>query len=141
MSIGKFEPRPPGFWEPVKDAYFNGERVLDICAHHGITKGEFDYYRRQAGWPMRNKSPINRERLIGRVLWLVNKHVRAMEQRIGDAGNPADVALLNQLVGSLGRLVRVEASVEEAKTQKARSDDLTDIREKLVRRIEELKRG
>jgi hypothetical protein len=140
MSIGKFEPRPPGFWEPVKEAYFGGERILDVCAHFGITKGEFDYYRRQAGWPMRNKAPVNRERLVGRIYWLMNKHIAAMEREL-DAGNQKDVAVLNQLVGSLSKLMRFEASARgDAKHAKA-AGDLNDIREKLVRRIEELKRG
>jgi hypothetical protein len=140
MSIGKFQPRPPGFWEPVKDAYFGGERILDVCAHFGITKGEFAYFRRQAGWPMRNKAPVNRERLVGRIYWLMNKHIAAMEREM-DAGNQKDVAVLNQLVGSLSRLMRYEANASGTARQKKATDDLIDIREKLVRRIEELKRG
>jgi hypothetical protein len=133
-------PRPPGYWDAVKDDYFGGVKLRDIYRHHECTKGEFDHHRREANWPVRNKSPVNRERMVGRIFWLVNKHIAALEKNI-DAGSHADVAVLNQLVGSLGRLIRFEAgSVKAASKRERGTSDLKDIREKLVRRIEELKR-
>ena len=136
--MGKYTSRPPGFWDAVKIDYDAGEKMTDIYERHGTTKGEFDHHRREAGWELRNKSPVNREKLVGRIFWLINRHVAAMEKKV--AGDPADAALLNQVVGSLGRLIRFEAGSEKADKQR-HTAELEDIREKLVRRIEELKRS
>lgn len=138
--MAKYAARPPGYWDAVKEDYFGGEKLTDIYARHGCTKGEFDHHRRQAGWALRNHAPVNRERLVGRIFWLVNHHIAAMEKNM-NAGSHTDVAVLNQLVGSLGRLIRVEAGSVKASAKRGRTADLQDIREKLVRRIEELKRN
>jgi hypothetical protein len=83
---------------------------------------------------------VNREKLVGRIFWLINNQIAAMEKEIDD-GKQADVALLNQLVGSLGRLIRFESTSPKTTKRQRRTADLKDIREKLVRRIEELKRN
>lgn len=131
--------RSPEFWADVEIDYAGGEKLAEIFARHGLTKGEFDNHRRGAGWPPRNKARVNRDRLVGRIFWLINHHVGAMERKM-EAGGPADIAVLNQLVGALSRLVRFEAGGAKAGAQRERTRDLQDIREKLVRRIEELKR-
>ncbi len=138
--MSKYISRPPGFWDAVEADYLGGEKLTDVYERHGVTKGEFDHHRRQAGWPLRHKAPINREKLVGRIFWLVNHQIAKME-KIMDGGGEMDVAVLNQLVGALGRLMRFEAG--SAKGQKAprQTAELQDIREKLVRRIEELKRN
>ena len=135
----KSKPRPPGFWDGVEMDYFGGEKLTDIYRRHDITKGEFDHHRREANWPLRNKAPVNRERLVGRLFWLINHHIRAIEKNV-DKGIPADPALLNQLVGSLGRLLRFETNTKKSEASRE-TEELSDIREKLVRRIEELKRN
>ena len=44
-------PRPPGYWDAVKDDYFGGVKLRDIYRHHECTKGELDHHRREANWP------------------------------------------------------------------------------------------
>lgn len=132
--------RSPEFWAAVKEDYDGGLTLTAIYRRHGLTKGAFDYHRAHAGWANRNRSPVNRERLVGRIFALINKHLKAMEKKM-DAGSHADVAVLNQLVGSLGRLIRFEAASAKASRVADPTADLEDIREKLVQRIEELKRG
>lgn len=133
--------RPPGFWEAVEKDYFNPAiKLVELLATHELTKGEFDYHRKLAGWPPRNKAPVNREKLVGRIFWLINQHLAAMETNM-NAGSHTDVAVLNQLVGSLGRLIRFETGSRRAHKAANPTTDLENIREKLVQRIEELKRG
>jgi hypothetical protein len=134
-----YTPRPPGYWDAVHVDYSAGEKMGDIYTRHGCTKGEFDHHRQQAGWPMRHRAPVNRERLLARVLWLINRHLAAMEKN-ADPGAPADVAMLSQLMGSLERLSRLAGEMAPAGNRVSREAALKDIREKLVRRIEELKR-
>ncbi len=134
-----YRSRSPEFWDAVEIDYRGGSKLADLFERHGLTKGEFDHHRRTANWPVRNKAPINRDRLVGRIYWLINHHLRAMEKEV-DEGRLADLRLLNQLVGSLGKLLRFETGSASAGTDKERTRDLRDMREKLVRRIEELKR-
>ena len=138
-------PRPPGFWDAVRADYDKGHKIGDICARHGISAGEFAYHRQQGGWPKRNRAPVNRERLVGRIVWLIDQQVRQMEAQMTNSlgtEKPADVdvALLNQLVGSLGRLIRFEGGQPAKGRAPRETNDLQDIRQKLVQRIEELKR-
>lgn len=137
--MGKYMSRPPGFWDAVKTDYDAGEKLIDIYERHGVTKGEFDHHRREAGWELRNRSPVNREKLVGRIFRLINRHLKAMENNM--PGDLADAALLNQLVGSLSKLIRFENGSPKVDKQQRRTAELQDIREKLVRRIEELKRN
>ncbi|MBL8596312.1 MAG: hypothetical protein JNL14_01085 [Devosia sp.] len=127
-------------WEAVDRDYLDGMKIVALCTRHAITKGQFDGHRRRVGLPMRNKAPVKRERLVGRIFWLVNHHIREMEKKT-DAGGEIDVAVLNQLVGALGRLMRFESGSSKAQARRQHAADLLDIREKLVRRIEELKRN
>ena len=136
--MDRYISRPPGFWDAVKTDYDAGEKLIDIQERHGVTKGEFDHHRRQAGWELRNKAQVNREKLVGRIFRLINRHLEAMEKKM--PGDPADAALLNQLVGSLGKLIRFESGAPKADKKHRHTAELQDIREKLVRRIEELKR-
>ncbi len=89
---------------------------------------------------MRNKAPVNRERLVGRLFHLINRQIARMEKSM-DTNNSADVAMLNQLANTLGRLIRFEAGTTRIDRRARHTKDLVGIREKLVRRIEELKRG
>ena len=132
----RYAPRSPEYWADVHMDYMGNEKMVDIYRRHDLTKGEFDYHRRIAGWPMRNKAPVNREKLVGRIFWLINHHIARLETNM-ESTSQADAALLNQLVGSLGRLIRFESGAAAGKKRSSR--DLQDIREKLVRRIEELK--
>ena len=133
--------RSPEFWEEVgKDYNDIGLKMADLLVRHELTKGEFDYHRELAGWPMRNRSPVNRDRLVGRIFSLINRHLAAMEKNM-NPGSQTDVAVLNQLVGSLGRLIRFEAGSAKTGAPETRTTDLEDIREKLVQRIEDLKRS
>jgi hypothetical protein len=129
---------PSPDWEAVKDDYFGGLKLTELCARHACTRQQFEAYRKKAGWPMRNKVPVSREKLVGRILHLMNQHLNAMESNM-KPGNHSDITILNQLASSLGRLIRLEGGAKTGPRSEGR--DLQDIREKLVRRIEELKRN
>ncbi len=126
-------------WDAVGVDYRAGVKLNDIYERHHITKGQFDAHRERAGWPKRNKAAVNRERLAGRILWLVNHQIKAMEKLVNDGGQ-ADVAVLTRLVGALGRLLRFEAGSGKGTKPERETAELKDIRDRLVRRIEELKR-
>ena len=134
------EAAPAPDWEAVGRDYFNGVKMTDIYERHRITKGQFDAHRRRAGWAVRKKAPVNRERLVGRIFWLVNHQIATMEKQV-DEGGQADAAVLNQLVGAIGRLMRFENASGKTAKPARETAELRDIRDKLVRRIEELKRN
>jgi hypothetical protein len=57
------------------------------------------------------------------------------------AGGEKDVALLHQLGATIGKLIRFEAAATPIGKRRRQTKDLVGIREKLVQRIAELKRG
>ena len=121
------EAAPAPDWEAVGRDYFNGVKMTAALM-------------RRAGWAVRNKAPVNRERLVGRIFWLVNHQIATMEKQV-DEGGQADAAVLNQLVGAIGRLMRFENASGKTAKPARETAELRDIRDKLVRRIEELKRN
>jgi len=134
------EERTPEFWEAVKADYLGGTLLADLYKRYGLTKGAFDHFRDRARLPLRNKAPVNRDRLAGRLYWLINHHVATLELA-AEQGQPIDPRLLAQLADALGKLLRFETGSASAGAGKERTRDIRDVREKLVRRIEELKRN
>jgi hypothetical protein len=130
---------PAPDWDAVGIDYRQGVKLADIFERHHITRGQFNAHRERAGWAKRNKAAVNRERLVGRILWLVNHQIKAMETQV-EEGKQADVAVITQLVGALGRLLRFESGSGKAPKPERETAELKDIRDRLVRRIEELKR-
>lgn len=140
MAESRWAERPAGFWNAVEIEYRGGTKLTEIYAHFELTKGEFDTRRDAGGWPRRNYAPVDQQRLIRRLFWLVNKHVIQMERNMV-AGGDKDIAVLNQLVGTVGKLIRFELVTTPIGKRQNRTKSLAGIREKLVARIEELKRG
>jgi hypothetical protein len=139
MTQSRRPERPLAYWHAVGADYQAGMKLTDIYLKHDCTKAEFDRQRQRLGWPLRHAPPINRERMIARLLRLVLRHITQLEQ--GRPGGEKDVALLHQLVATVARLVRTEAVTTPIGQRRRRTASLNGIREKLVARIEELKRG
>ena len=140
MSDNRRPERSDDYWSAVEADYRSGMRLQDMYSKHDCTKAEFDRRRRVKEWPLRNEAPVNRQRLVTRLLRLVNRHVKQLEAKTIPGGEK-DVALLHQLVATIGKLVRYEAAAAPIGKRRRKTKGLVGIREKLVQRIEELKRS
>ena len=138
MTESRRAERPLAYWRAVEADYRAGTKLTDIYLKHDCTKGEFDRQRERMGWPLRHQPPINRERMVARLLRLVLRHIAQLER--GTPGAEKDIALLHQLVATIGKLVRAEAAATPIGKRKRRLASLTGIGDKLVGRIAELKR-
>jgi hypothetical protein len=80
--------------------------------------------------------------IIRRLLRVINHMVKKLEGEMALAstkvGTP-EAAVLGRLVTALGKLIDLEAG-ESRKASESQNRELLDIRDKLVRRIDELKR-
>jgi hypothetical protein len=87
-------------------------------------------------------NPPTRRAILNRLMRLVSHMVRNLESEMKKEGatvGDKETAVLGQLVASMGKLIALET--EEAGIKHAKQNsELLDIRDKLVRRIDELKR-
>lgn len=139
MSTSPRPERPEGFWTEVEAAYRGPTLIKDLLVQFDITPAELKTARENGGWPLRNHAPVNQAKLIRRIFVLVNKQVIHMEKNM--APGDKDIATLNQLVGTVGKLIRFEHAAAPIGKRQRRTKSLAGIRDKLVQRIEELKRG
>ncbi len=79
-----------------------------------------------------------RRSMIVRMFRLMDKVMDHMEQNL-TASTDKDVDLLGRLVTTLGKLIEIDRTAGNRAAPRA-AKEMLDIRDKLVRRIEELKR-
>lgn len=86
--------------------------------------------------PPSRRSIINRLlRLMNHMIMKLEKEMKGKDAKVGDA----ESAVLGQMVTSLGKLMVLEQS-ESRMVPDKQNQELLEIRDKLVRRINELKR-
>jgi hypothetical protein len=87
-------------------------------------------------------NPPTRRAILNRLFRLVSHMVMNLETEMKADGakvGDKETAMLGQLVATMGRLIALETTEAGIKDAK-RNSELLDIRDKLVRRIDELKR-
>jgi len=140
MDDGVLSGRPATFWENVGTDYAANElTILQICAKHDLTQGQFNYARLQFGWKRRYLSEVSRDRLIKRLFRLLDRMLETIEDNMATV-TETEVNVLGKLVQSMGKLIEIDTATNIAATPR-QTKDMHDIRRKLVARIEELKRG
>jgi hypothetical protein len=140
MSDGEATGRPASFWEDVGNDYAGNElTILQICAKHDLTRGQFSYARLQFGWKRRYLTEVSRDKLIKRLFRLLDRTLEIIEDNMTTV-TETEVNVLGKLVQSMGKLIEIETATNTAATPR-QTKDMHDIRRKLVARIEELKRS
>ncbi|MEP7241648.1 MAG: hypothetical protein ABI697_12250 [Devosia sp.] len=140
MAESRLGDRLPAFWEAVgKDYYDDQLTLLALCSKHDLTVAEFQQARMAMGWTRRKTRKVSRKLLINRMFKLLDRSIKQLEVTMTTTGYQ-EVMVLNHLANTLGKLIDIEAgALKLAKPQKAR--EMHDIRNRLVQRIEELKRA
>jgi hypothetical protein len=90
-------------------------------------------------WRWRSPKPINRHDIIERLFRLLDSQIEELETTMEKAGT-AEVTALSRLVTSLGRLIEIKET-EDAKQKPRETRKMSDIKQRLIERIEQLKRG
>jgi hypothetical protein len=140
LADDRLAERTPEYWDAVgRDYYDTNLPILALCTKHDLTAAEFRRARDQLGWRRRHVPKISRSVLINRMFRLLDRGIKQLEDTMTTTGHQ-EVMVLNHLANTLGKLIEIEGSANKRATPR-QTRDMHDIREKLVQRIEELKRA
>ena len=131
--------QPDARWAAVQTDYVANMPAGELCLKHGVTSDQLEDARRRFHWRRRRLGrPVGRHSIIKRLFRLLDRQIAQMENEMTTTGEK-EAAVLGRLVGTLGKLIEIEGAA--GKTTKQRTTkEMVDIRNKLIRRIEELKR-
>lgn len=124
-------------WAAVQlDYETNNGTLAEICQRHGVTIAQMRTRRERQGWQLRNDWNLRVAPLITRMMRVLDGQVRELEKQMTE---PVDknVALLGTMTKTLEKLIELQ---EAQRAQKpAQRKEVSDIRNKLAARIEQLK--
>lgn len=136
-------------WARVKADYDTGEHTqLELCARHGVTPSQLKYRIKHHLWTPRYRSKaVDRPLIIARLFRVLELQVKNLETEMNEMADGAkrsgegEVAVLGKLAANLERLMDLDARLPEKRRGKQQTRHMQDIRNKLVQRIEQLKRS
>ena len=128
---------PPVDWAAVQLDYEQRNGSLsEICVRYRITEAQLRFRRERHGWNMRNDWSLRVGPLLNRMMRVLDGQVRTLEKQMTETvGKNAD--LLGTMTKTLEKLIELDAA-QQAK-RPAKRKDMSDIRNKLAARIEQLK--
>ncbi len=130
-------PTPDVDWAAVQLDYEQGIGTLpEICARFGITEAQLRYRRERHGWHMRHDWTLRVVPLINRMMRVLDGQVRALEKEM-DKPVDKNAALLGTMTKTLEKLIELDTAQQAKRPTKRK--EMSDIRNKLAARIEQLK--
>lgn len=124
-------------WASIREEY-EGRQFLPtvICRRHGISVAQLRYRREMEGWLSARASVPKQADLVARMLKVLDKQIRTLEAAVDE---PIDkqVKALADSVKTLDSLIKQGAAKPNA--EPASRKDMTDLRAKLVKRMEQFK--
>lgn len=105
-----------------------------ICQRHGITPAQLRYRRLSEGWLSCRARLVTKADLVARMLKVLDKQVRRLENAVSE---PIDkqANVLGTMAKTLDKLIELGAA--ERNVEPATRKDMTDLRAKLAKRIEQ----
>jgi hypothetical protein len=128
-------------WDVIRPHYEDGpQTVIQLTKEFQVSK----YALRRAGiafrWRLRSPRVIDRGDVIERLFRLLDAQIFELENDMTKAGQ-GEVAVLGKLVGTLDKLIAIKDAESARRHPKRTTRQITDIKTKLIERIERLKRG
>jgi hypothetical protein len=142
------ETHPGVDWEIARVAY---ETELDtsldvIAARFGMTRATLSWRAERELWLRRETGRmVGRPQIINRMLRVLERQLLDLEndmtelRRAKTRSGEKEVALLGKLAGNLDKLMGLEKTANEGRSEKRQTRDMAVLRNKLARRIEQLK--
>ena len=138
MSLDEATDAGPAIrWDAIREEY-EGRLFLPatICKRHGITLAQLRYRREVEGWPSIRARIVRQDDLVARMLKVLDKQIKRLEMAVDE---PIDkqANVLSTQVKTLDKLIEMGAAKRnvEPPTKK----DVTDLRNKLAKRIEQFR--
>lgn len=128
--------KPPD-WDAIRLEY-EGREFLPavICKRHGITSAQLRYRREMEGWLSARARPPRQDDLVARMIKVLEKQIRQLEKAVTDPIEKQANVLATQ-VKTLDKLIEMGAAKRNA--EPASRKDMTDLRAKLVKRLDQFK--
>jgi hypothetical protein len=127
-------------WEAIRPDYEDGaETVVELCTRVGTTKSTLRKAAITFRWRLRSPRRVDRTDIIERLFRLLDTHILEMETSMEGAGR-GEAAVLGRLVNTLDRLIEIQDAESKRRHPKS-TRQISDIKAKLIERIENLKRG
>lgn len=125
-------------WDAIREEY-EGRMFLPavICKRYGITVAQLRYRRQAEGWLNARARVIRKDDLVSRMMKVLDKQIRRLEAAVDE---PIDkqANVLSIHVKTLDKLIEMGAAQPNA--EPASKKDVTDLRNKLAKRIEQFNR-
>lgn len=129
------EPQAPIRWDAIREEYERRHFVpAMICKRHGITLAQLRYCREVEGWLSARARVVRQDELVARMLKVLDKQVRRLEMA-KDEPLDKQANVLSAQVKTLDKLIELGAAQRNAEPASKR--DVTDLRNKLAKRIEQ----
>lgn len=134
--------RPPPDWAAIKLDYEYGAITQGaICDKHGITRGMLTRRARRDLWTLRFATTIpDRATIIRRLFHLLEKQTIQLEEHMTTTGEK-EVAVLGKLASTLEKLIAIDNAETGSRPGRTEDKDMKELRNKLARRIAQLKRA
>ena len=124
-------------WTSIREEY-EGRQFLPavICRRHRITPTQLRYRREMEGWLSARARVPKKADLVARMLKVLDKQIRKLEAAVNE---PIDkqANVLATSVKTLDKLIELGAA--KPNVEPATRKDMTDLRAKLVKRMEQFK--
>lgn len=129
--------RQPPDWEAVREEY-EGRlfHPATICERHGITVSQLRYRRQLEGWLSIRGSPPRKADLVARMLKVLESQIRDLE-KAEDMPIDKKAKVLADEVRTLDKLIELGAA--ERNVEPPSRKDMSDLRAKLVKRLDQFK--
>jgi predicted lipase len=124
-------------WAAIREEY-EGRRFVPatICKRYGITPAQLRYRRQVEGWLSASARAARQDGLVARMLKVLDKQIRRLEMAVNEPIEK-QANVLSTSVKTLDKLIELGAA--ERNVEPATKKDMTDLRDKLAKRIDQFK--
>jgi hypothetical protein len=142
-------PREVPLWAAVKADHDTGNYTQQqLCDMHGVTRSALNWRIKRDTWTRRySTKSVNRKQIIARMFRVLELQVKSLETEMNEMERGArrsgdrEVSLLGKLAGNLDKLIALKATPGNKADNRKGTKHMEDMRNKLVERIEQLKRS
>lgn len=125
-------------WDVVAEDYRWGRLTIPaICRKHRIARNELLQRAAKNKWKTVRDDNTDRDILIGMMLGALEQQIGHLETIEMTKSGEKEVAVLGKLATTLEKLIDIE---DRSRTPAGTREDMQEIRNKLARRLENLKR-
>lgn len=144
-------PDEVALWRRVQVAYEAGEMsVIDVATAFGVSRSALQWRAKRDLWKRRNRAQAGRDRatIIKRLFRVLEMQVMHLEMEMDEMNKTEtrsgerEIELLGKLAANLDKLTKLETATARPEKDDGYTDqEVAEMRNKLAKRLDQLKRG